>query len=186
MKFTGYAREAGKKGALSQARREGTIPAVLYGAKRKPLALYLKKEELDVVMRTSVPNTLATKVFELEIEGKACKVLIKEIQYHRVSYAPEHIDFFEIAEDLPLTVNVPIQIEGAMDCAGVKLGGFIRQVIRSLKVSCLPKDIPQRIELDVKEMQLAEVKRLSDLPLPQGVRPLAKMNEVAVVIAKKV
>ncbi|HLB53247.1 MAG TPA: 50S ribosomal protein L25 [Chlamydiales bacterium] len=186
MNFTGFAREVGKKGALNEARREGKIPAVLYGPKKENSPLYLKKEEFEAVLRKMAPNTLATTIFELDVEGKKRKVLIKEVQYGRASYAVEHVDFFEVVENLPLQVNVPIQIAGIMDCAGVKLGGFVRQVIRHLKVSCLPKEIPQHFILDVREMQLAEVKRLSDLPLPKGVKPLAKMNEVAVVIAKKV
>jgi len=65
------------------------------------------------------------------------------------------------------------------------LGGFMRQVIRALKVSCLPKDIPQEFVLDVKDLSIAQSKRLSDIELPSSVRPLARMNEIAVVIAKK-
>ncbi|MBI3900660.1 MAG: 50S ribosomal protein L25 [Chlamydiia bacterium] len=186
MKFTSFAREAGKKGALSGARREGKVPAILYGPKRENVSLYLKKEELDAILRKMVPGLLSTTVFELEEEnGKKHKVLIKEIQYGRANYEPKHIDFFEVVEDVSLQVKVPIQVVGASECAGVKLGGFIRQVIRHLKVSCLPRAIPQSFTIDVKEMQLAEVRRLSDLTIPQGVRPLAKMNEVAVVITKK-
>ena len=97
-----------------------------------------------------------------------------------------HIDFARFDDKATVTVNVPIQVVCAGDCVGVKLGGFVRQAIRSLKVSGLLKDIPQEFVVDVRDMQIAQTKRLSDLSIPAGVKPMAKMNEVAVVIAKKV
>jgi large subunit ribosomal protein L25 len=84
-----------------------------------------------------------------------------------------------------VTVNVPIQILGLADCVGIKLGGFLRQVIRSLKVSCLPKHIPQEFELDVRDLNVGQSKRLSDIAIPGTARPIGRMSEVAVVIAKK-
>ncbi|MDE3056267.1 MAG: 50S ribosomal protein L25 [Verrucomicrobiota bacterium] len=185
MQLTGYSREIGKKGDLSRARREGKIPAILYGPRAKPVALYLSQEEINGMLRVLERNTLSTKLLTLQHEGKTLRVLVKEIQYHRTSYVIEHIDLFEVAQGVPLQVRVPIQLAGTMDCAGVKLGGFVRQVIRYLKVSCLPDAIPQNFTIDVREMGVAAVKRLSDIAIPSGVRPLGKMNEVAVVIAKK-
>jgi large subunit ribosomal protein L25 len=123
--------------------------------------------------------------FELHDGHKTHKALIKEVQYHRSSYAIEHIDFVLLSDTTPLKVNVPIQLVGAADAVGVKLGGFVRQSIRSIRVSCLPKDIPHAFILDIHDMQIAQVKRLSDLSIPAGVKPMAKMNEVAVIIAKK-
>jgi large subunit ribosomal protein L25 len=158
---------------------------VLYGVGLSTESIFVKKEEVDVLLRHMKPGLLATTVLELHHGSKTIKVLVKEVQYHRTSYAIEHIDFCLVSDKVPVSVNVPIQILGAGDCAGVKLGGFIRQAIRTLKVSCLLKDIPQELTLDVRDMQIAETKRLSDLAIPAGVKPLGKMNEVAVVIVKK-
>ena len=72
-----------------------------------------------------------------------------------------------------------------MDCVGIKLGGFLRQVIRSVKVRCLPKNIPQNFELDIRNLKMRQSKRLSDLVMPEGVTPLAATDEVVVVIAKR-
>ena len=91
-----------------------------------------------------------------------------------------------LSDAVPVTVNVPIQIQGTMECVGVKQGGFIRHVIRSLKVRCFPRDLPKEFILNVQNLDLAGVLRLSDIVIPERVKPLAKMNEVAVVIAKKV
>jgi large subunit ribosomal protein L25 len=114
------------------------------------------------------------------------KAIVKDIHYHVASYAIEHIDFAILDPHREVTVNVPITILGLADCVGVKLGGFMRQVIRALKVSCLPKHIPKAFELDIRDLNVAQSKRLSDIAIPDSVRPLGRMNEVAVVIAKKV
>lgn len=186
MKLSYFSRTTGKKGDVNKLRREGKIPCVLYGQNKPGTPIFIKKEEIEAILRDLRPGSLPTTVFELHDGHKTHKALIKEIQYHRTSYALEHIDFHPVSDQTPIAVSVPIQLVGIAECAGVKLGGFVRHVIRHLKVSCLLKDIPQEFTLDVRDMQIAQSKRLSDIPLPEGIRPLAKMNEVAVVIAKKV
>ena len=110
---------------------------------------------------------------------------MKGIQYHRTTYEVIHIDFEIVEQDLPVNVNIPIRCIHEADCAGVKLGGILRQVIRTLKVSCLPKDIPQKFTIDVKDLQMMQSKRLSDIAIPEKVKPVANMQEVAVVVAKR-
>ena len=175
----------GKKGDLNKLRREGKIPAILYGRGPSATPIYVSKEDVDAILRQAQSGSLPTTLFELQCDGKTEKALIKEIQYHRTNYGIEHIDFAAVSDDKPVSVNVPIQLAGIGECVGVKLGGFVRHVIRNLKVSCMLKDVPKEFVLDVRDMQIAQTKRLSDLSLPEGVRPMAKMNEVAVVIAKK-
>jgi len=186
MKLAYFSRTTGKKGDVNKLRREGKIPGVLYGQNQPGIPLFIKKEDLEAILRDMRPGLLPTTVFELHDGHKTHKALIKEIQYHRTNYAVEHIDFNPVSDKAPITVSVPIQLVGVSECAGVKLGGFVRHVIRHLKVSCMLKDIPQELTLDVRDMQIAQSKRLSDIALPERIRPLAKMNEVAVVIAKKV
>jgi large subunit ribosomal protein L25 len=186
MKLLYFLRTAGKRVEINKLRREDCIPAVLYGKHISPQSIFVKKEEIEVVLRHTKQGMLATKLFDLHDGQKSHKALVKEVQYHRSTYAIEHLDFVLVNEKDLITVNVPIQIMGAAECIGVKLGGFIRQPIRSLKVSCLLKDIPQEFTFDVHDMQIAQSKRLSDLVIPPGVKPKAKMNEVAIVIAKKV
>lgn len=185
MKLSYFARTAGKKGGLNQSRREGKIPGILYGKDKTGVPLFVKRDELDALLRKIRPGLLSTVVFELNDGHKTQKALIKEVQYHKTSYAIQHLDFIAVSEQESVTVNVPIQISGISECVGVKLGGFVRHVIRSLKVSCTLKDLPQEFILDVKDLQIAQSLRLSDITLPSGVRPMAKMQEVAVVVAKK-
>jgi large subunit ribosomal protein L25 len=185
MKLSYFSRTAGLKGTVNKLRREGSIPAVLYGMNHSPESIFVKKDEIETSLRHLKQGQLSTTVFELHDGQKTHKALIKEVQYHRTTYAIEHIDFLFVNDKKEVTVNVPIQITGIGDCVGVKLGGFVRQAIRSLKVSCLLKDIPQEFTIDVRDMQIAQAKRLSDIALPSGVKPIGKLNEVAVVIAKK-
>ena len=186
MKLSYFSRTAGKKGDRNKLRREGGIPAVLYGLNQPAENIFVKKNDVETFLRHMKPGLLATSMFELHDGQKTRKAMIKEVQYHRSTYAIEHIDFVLVNDQAMVTVNVPVQITGAAECVGVKLGGFVRQAIRSLKVSCLLKDIPQELNLDVRNMDLNHTKRLSDIVIPAGVKPIAKMNEVAVVIAKKV
>lgn len=185
MKLSVFSRVAGKKSDAKQVRRQGNIPAVLYGGSGAPKNIFIKGSDWLSVLRGVPSQLLATTVFELEEGGQKIKAIVKEVQYHPTTYAVLHVDFVQLVEDRAVVVNVPIQLAGVADCAGVKLGGFIRHVVRSMKVSCLPKDLPQQFVIDVREMGVAEVKRLSDIALPEKIKPLAQLGEVAVLIAKK-
>jgi large subunit ribosomal protein L25 len=185
MKLSVFSRAFGKKSELTKIRLEGGIPAVFYGSKRSAKNIFIKADEFQTILRNLKPGLLATTVFELSEGKESFRAIIKDVQYHPVSYSVLHIDFFELEENSLLALNVPIQIAGVADCVGVKLGGFVRQVIRSLKVACLPKDMPTEFMLDITQLELTQSMRLSDIKIPSGVKPLAKMNEIAVVITKK-
>jgi len=173
-----------KKGATNKIRREGNVPGVVYGRGQSNEMIYVNGDELKAILRNLKSGLLATTLFELHEGKKTFRAIVKDIHYHAVSYAIQHIDFLAVDDAKPVNVNVPIQIVGAADCAGVKLGGFVRQVIRSLEVNCLAKDIPTEFTLDVRDLNISESKRLSDIAMPASVRPNGRMNEVAVVIAK--
>lgn len=184
MKLTVLERTGATKGAVKAIRREGNIPAVLYGLGRDVEKVIVKGDEFQAILRNLPQGQLATTTFELHYNGKVQKAIVKDIQYNVASYQVEHIDFVLLSDGQRVTVNVPIQITGIAECQGVKLGGTLRQVIRTLKVSCLPKDIPHEFQIDIRELNIMQSKRLSEIAMPANVRPLALMNEVAVVIAK--
>ncbi|MES2273913.1 MAG: 50S ribosomal protein L25 [Chlamydiota bacterium] len=184
MKLTVFDRKIGKKSDAKKVRREGNIPGILYG-QEDGQPIYLKGEEFQAILRNMKPGLLATTVFELHDGKKTFKAIVKDIQYHVVTYAVQHIDFALLSDDAFVTLNVPIQVLGLSECVGVKLGGFLRQVIRALKVRCLPKDIPQEFTVDVRDLNIAQSKTLADIAIPSSVRPMAKMSEIAVIIGKK-
>lgn len=181
MKLAIHKRTAGKKGETAILRREGNVPGILYGVGQEPTAIHLRLEDFQAILRKLKSGLLATTVFELHDGKKTHKALIKDIHYHVANYDVLHIDFMQLSDDVPVTLNVPIQFVGEADCAGIKLGGFLRRVMRSVKVSCLPKHIPHEFVVDVKDLGVGQSKTLSELTVPAHVRLLAKEGVVAIV-----
>lgn len=179
------ARTSTKKSETKQIRREGKIPAILYSVGKPNLQLTVSKDELGAILRQMKPGHLGTTVFHLKLDGKERKAIIKDIQYKLTTYEVSHIDFEELFEDVPVNVKVPIQCIGVADCVGVKLGGFLRQIIRHIRVECLPKQIPTNFDIDVQDLGIKQSKRISDITIPSGVKPLAKVDEVVVVVSKR-
>lgn len=186
MKLNVFKRELIKKSESNRIRREGNIPAVLYIRGKSTESITIDGPEFSSLLRNVQPGRLSTTVFSLKDEkGKQSRAILKEIQYHPTTYKVQHLDFEELADDVKVTLNVPIECTGVVDCVGVKLGGVLRQVIRKLRVRCLPKDIPAVFFVDVKNMGQNDKKKLADLDIPQTVRPVANLSEVAVIIAKR-
>ncbi len=184
-KLTAVVRTSTKKSDTKQIRREGKIPAILYSAGQQNQQLIVSKDEMGAILRQMKPGHLGTTVFHLNLEGKNRKAIIKDIQYQLTTYEVSHIDFEELFEDVPVSVKVPIQCIGVAECSGVKLGGFLRQIIRHVRVECLPKHIPSHFLVDVQDLGIKQSKKLSDIAIPDGVKPLAKMDEVVVVVSKR-
>ncbi|MEI8365310.1 MAG: 50S ribosomal protein L25 [Parachlamydiaceae bacterium] len=186
MKLKVFKRELIKKSESKRIRREGNIPAVVYSQGKETHPILINGTEFSAALRSIVPGRLASTVFTLTDEsGKEKRAIIKDIQYNITSYKVQHLDFELLLANVPISLNVPIECVGAVDCIGVKLGGVLRLVIRQLRVRCLPKDIPSFFTIDVRSMGQNDAKRLSDLEIPKTVRPIANLNEVAVIIAKR-
>jgi large subunit ribosomal protein L25 len=186
MKLSVKKRSAAQKSTAKALRREGNIPAVLYSKGQEGTSIAVDGRDFDAARRQITKGHLPTTVFTLTDEdGSERKAIVKAIDYHPTSYRILHLDLMELHDDVLVNVKVPITPTGVMECAGIKLGGVLRQVIRHMPVRCLPKDIPTDFKLDVKSLLLKQSKRLKDLVMPETVAPLADLNEVAVVIAKR-
>ncbi len=185
MKLTIKKRTPGSKSQNKEIRRAGNVPAVLYSKGEKGQEIVVEGIAFKKILNTTPTGTLSSKVFELTLDGKKINAIVKDIQYNIITYDVIHIDFEELHKDLPVNLNIPIQCININDCAGVKLGGVIRQVVRHIPVSCLPKDIPSEFEIDVRDMGLGQMKKLSVLTMPKGVRPRMSLKEVAIIIARK-
>lgn len=177
-------RKSEKKSQAKSLRREGKIPAVIYHKSKDAEAVSVDSKEFTTLLRGVQPGRLSTTVFTLH-DGSKRKAILKDIQYNPVTYDVIHLDFEELISDVTVNVKVPIECVGVADCVGIKLGGFLRQVKRHLRVNCLPKDIPTHFQIDVAPMAIFNSKRMKDLEIPQTMRPLADLNEVVVVIAKR-
>lgn len=186
MKLTYRNRSAERKSDSKRLRCEGAIPSIVYSRGQHSTNIAVTESEFSALVRTVKPGHLSTQVFELTDEnGVAKRAILKDIQYEPTTYKVIHLDFEELVAGHKVNVKVPIEWVGVADCVGVKLGGVLRPVIRSLPVSCLPEHIPAAFQLDVKDMGARESRRLKDLTIPNTVRPLKNLNEVVVIVAKR-
>lgn len=186
MKLTVSKRNSEKKSEAKTLRREGDIPAVIYSQGKEGEAISIKGSEFQKHLSHIKRGHLPTSVFTLvDADGKERKAIVKDIQYHVTTYNILHLDFEELHDDALVNVKVPIEFLHAADCVGVKLGGVLRQVIRHLRVRCLPKNMPKSFGIDVRALNMKDTKRLRDITIPEGVRPMANMDEVVVVVAKR-
>ncbi len=186
MKLNIKKREKAAKTEVKQLRRDGDIPAVLYSSKSPGQNIVIKGDEFDAVLRMLKLGELSTVIFTLvDQEGNECRAIVKDIHYHVTTYDIIHLDFLQLFDTIPVNINIPVRCTNVESCAGVKLGGVVRQVIRSCLVRCLPGDIPREFTFDIKDLALHQSFKLKHLDIPENIRPLSQMNEVAVVIVKR-
>jgi large subunit ribosomal protein L25 len=176
------ARTPGNKNAARRVRREGKVPAVLYGAGAATSSLSLDPRQVSRILHSATGHNT---IFDLALNGERTKAMIVDWQYEPVKGALLHIDLKRIAMDQKLTVQVPIVLKG--EAAGVKQqGGILEQILREVEVECLPGDIPGSIEADVSELVFGKVLRVSDLPKSDKIKYLTEANQpVATVITVK-
>jgi large subunit ribosomal protein L25 len=176
-------RQAGNKNDARRVRRAGRIPGVLYGAGKDSLPLTLDPRQ---VLRILHSQTGHNTIFDLALEGgERSKAMIVDWQYEPIKGALLHIDLKRIAMDRALTVKVPILLKG--EAEGVKQqGGILEQILREVEIECLPADIPSSIEVDVSELVMGKVLRVSDLPHGERLTFLTDENQpVAHVVSVK-
>ena len=147
-------------------RRQGLVPAVLYGPKSAPSKLSIPAFDLDAILKK---GGLSLSVFNLTIDGERSPrpVMIKELQSHPVSRALLHVDFYEVSMDRKIRINVPVTITGKS--VGVENGGVLQIVHRELEVYCLPNQIPSHIEIDITKLDIGDAVHVEDLPLSANV-----------------
>ena len=175
-------REAGTKNDARRVRREGKIPAVVYGAGKNALTVSVDPRQVARILHSETGHNT---VFDLAMDGERTKAMIVDWQYEPIKGSLLHIDLKRIAMDKKLTVNVPIELVG--EPAGVKQqGGILEQIAREVEVECLPGDIPNEIELNVSELVFGTVLRISDLPKNDKVKYLSDPEQpVAHIITIK-
>ncbi|MDH3456144.1 MAG: 50S ribosomal protein L25/general stress protein Ctc [Gemmatimonadota bacterium] len=152
-------REATGKGAARKIRQGGRIPAIIYGHGREPLALTISSTELEKVLSQTHGGSV---LVQLTINGSTVRTLMREIQRHPTRRTPIHIDFLEVHAGERLRVDVPLVLHGSPD--GVRnAGGVLEQFLRELEIEVLPRDIPERIEIDVTNMKVGNSLHVEDV-----------------------
>ena len=169
----GQARTPGTKNDARRVRREGKIPAVVYGAGKESLSITVDPR---VVTRILNSETGHNTIFDLTLEGEKTKAMIVDWQYEPIKGRILHIDLKRIALDKALTVSVPIELIG--EAEGVKTqGGILEQMLREVEIECLPADIPSHIDVDVSHLTFGKVLRVSDLPHSDKIKFLTDENQ---------
>ena len=166
-------REPGTKNHARRVRRDGKIPAVVYGAGKESLPISVDPR---VVSRILHSETGHNTIFDLALNGEKTKAMIVDWQYEPIKGRLLHIDLKRIALDKVLRVKVPILLKG--EAAGVKQeGGIMEQMLREVEVECLPADIPSHIDADVSELTFGKVLRVADLPHSDKLKFLTDANQ---------
>ncbi len=155
-------------------RRALKIPAVLYGGKEEPLALTLSKPQVD---RNLEQEAVYSHILTLNIEGKGpVQAILKEVQRHPSRESVLHLDFQRIYADEEIRVHVPLHFVNEDTCVGVKKGGVITHNLVEVEVVCLPGQLPEFIEVDLADLDVGEAIHLSELKLPEGVKPVELLH----------
>jgi large subunit ribosomal protein L25 len=175
-------RDPGTKNDARRVRRQGKIPAVVYGAGKQAMPVSVDPRQVSRILHSETGHNT---VFDLALDGERSKAMIVDWQYEPIKGSLLHIDLKRIAMDQKLRVNVFIELVG--EPAGVKQqGGILEQIAREVEVECLPGDIPNQIELNVSELVFGTVLRVEDLPKNDKVKYLSDPDQpVAHIITIK-
>ena len=184
MKLTTTERVHGKRSELNRIRHENDIPAILYEKQGSNRAITINGKDFSKALRAIEKGHLSTTVFDLDINGKVLPAIVKEVQYDKTSYDVIHLDFQHLEKKEAVCVNVPLTYVGLDDCMGIKLGGFLRQVKRTVRVKCLPEHLPKSFVIDVRQLGIRQSKRIKDIQLPAHVQVMDDAENVVVTIAK--
>jgi len=160
-------REGAGKGASRRLRRAGKVPGVLYGGGKPPVAVTLDGNE---VLRHAEEEAFFSSILEAKFNGEALQVIVKDVQVHPARRSVVHLDLQRILADEKIRMTVPIHFLNEAGAKGVKEGGgVISHLMTEVQISCLPKDLPEFLRLDILDLDLNKIMHLSDIKLPPGV-----------------
>jgi len=155
------------KGASRRLRHAGKVPAILYGGKRDPRMLSLNHEKLVSLVED---EKFYSTIIGLKVGDETQAAIVKDLQMHPARNQVLHVDLQRVLEDEKIRIRLPVHFKGEAASPGVKTqGGLVSHRITDIEVTCLPKDLPEEIALDLSQMKLNESKYISDITLPAGV-----------------
>jgi large subunit ribosomal protein L25 len=174
-------RTATGNGPARVLRQAGQIPAVFYGPGIESVLLSVNISDIDKVLKKGrIGQALLNLVIQNNGETSAKTVMVKELQLHPVSRNFLHIDFYEVAMDRKIMVNVPVTTTGK--AKGVEVGGILQIVRRELEVQCLPLDVPESIEIDITDLDIGDSIHVGDISLQSEIEFLGGENITIVTI----
>jgi large subunit ribosomal protein L25 len=172
-------RETQGKGASRRLRREGKVPAILYGGHSEARALTLSHQKLVIMLEN---ERFYSTILSLKVGDQTQNAILKDVQRHPYKNAIVHIDFQRVEDNQKIRMSIPLHFVGAAVSPGVKTqGGLVSHLRNEVEVSCLPKDLPEFIEVDMSALSLNESIHMSQLKIPEGVELTALAKEDAAV-----
>ena len=159
------ARERAGKGASRALRREGRVPAVIYGGKEEPTPIHIEEKELVKQMNT---GHFMNSIVNVEVGGQSVRTLPKDVALHPVSDRPTHVDFLRLSKDAKIEVQIPVVFINEEESPGLKKGGVLNIVRHELDLVCRSDAIPDQIEIDVTGKEVGDSLHISEVTLPDG------------------
>ena len=155
------------KGASRRLRHAGKVPAIIYGGKGEPTSLSLNHQKMLLLVDN---EKFYSSIITLNVDGKAQPAIVKDVQMHPAKNAIVHVDLQRVLEDQPIRIHLPIHFLNEASSPGVKVqGGVVSHMRSDIEILCLPKDLPEALEVDMAAMNLNDTVYLADLKLPPGV-----------------
>jgi len=158
-------RERAGKGASRALRREGRVPAVIYGDKKEAVAIHVEARALNKLLGT---GHFMNSLIQVEVNGVKTRTLPKDVAFDPVSDRPLHVDFFRLAKGAKVQVDIPVVFINQEDSPGLKRGGVMNVVRHELDLMCDADHIPDQIEIDVTGLEIGDSIHISNITLPKG------------------
>jgi large subunit ribosomal protein L25 len=176
------ARDRAGKGASRALRREGRVPAVVYGEKKEPLPIHVEEKLLTKMLHT---GHFMNSVVMIDYQGKPQRTLPKAVDFHPVTSRPIHVDFLRIGEHTKVQVAVPVRFDNEEASPGLKRGGVLNVVAHELELVCDAASIPNEIHVALDGLDIGDAVHISNVNLPQGVSPANQDEDftVATIVA---
>ncbi len=167
--FTAEKRERAGKGVARALRREGLVPAVIYGDNKDPEGISLSRKDFTKLYNT---GRLMSTLLDIEVDGKKTRVFTRDLQLHPVRDDIMHADFLRLSKGTKIAVEVQVVFLNEDTCPGLKTGGVLNVVRYSVELNCPADSIPDSIEVDLAEVNMGDSVHISDITLPDGVVPV--------------
>lgn len=177
---TGFELSAQTRGTTGKAearrmRHNGEVPGIIYGAGKEPAMITLNH---DKILHALEHEAFYSHILDIKLDGgKSESVVLKDVQRHVFKPKIIHVDFMRVSATEKLTMHIPLHYLGEEEAAGVKDGGVVSKLMTDIEVKCLPKDLPEFIEVDITNVELEHSLHISDIKLPKGVELLHEADE---------
>jgi large subunit ribosomal protein L25 len=179
LKIKAEPRTTERKSDVKNVRNSGLIPGIIYGAGKEGVMISLPEIDFLKLVKKSIGEVA---IFDIELEGKNYKTFLKDQQIHPVTRQFRHLDFKELHAGKPITIEIPLHYVGTAE--GIKAGGLMEILHHTLELTCLPKDIPEEITIDVSNIKLGQAIHFGDIQLAEGLQ--ASMSAATTLVAVRI